>query len=79
MNRLDSALHYARLSLANPDTANSNLYLYYQNLASIALKKKDWRISAEAFDDMYRLYKKHTDGASLAVPMLRNQTAKYPG
>ena len=61
MNRLDSALHYARLSLANPDTANSNLYLYYQNLASIALKKKDWRISAEAFDDMYRLYKKHTE------------------
>ena len=60
MNRLDSALHYARLSLANPDTANSNLYLYYQNLASIALKKKDWQISAEAFDAMYRFYKKHT-------------------
>ncbi len=60
MNRLDSALHYARLSLANPDTANNFLYLYYQNLASIALKKKDWQISAEAFDDMYRLYKKHT-------------------
>jgi len=61
MNRLDSALHYARLSLANPDTTNSYLYLYYQNLASIALKKKDWQISAEAFDAMYGLYKKHTE------------------
>jgi len=61
MNRLDSALHYARLSLANPDTTNSYLYLYYQNLASIALKKKDWQISAEAFDATYGLYKKYTE------------------
>ena len=60
MNRSDSALHYARLSVANADTTNSFLYLYYQNMAAIALKKKDWQVSAEAFDTTYCLYKKQT-------------------
>lgn len=62
INKPDSALKYAELSIsAIRDTIYHLNYFYYLNLALIAEKTENWKLSAEAYKKTYELIDRSID------------------
>lgn len=62
INKPDSALKYARLSIkAIRDTSYHLNYFYYLNLAMIAERTANWKLSAEAYKKTYELIDQSID------------------